>query len=154
MFDLWRAQRAKTKLDRAYEKDADKLRKAGKEKTDDYGYFMSEWSNEASMAEDSVNSIVTARLIAKANKLDLPLPPYPAQGGQQNECWYKSYYQGYRYLLSAQGRASLRDSIRKEQRERFEAKARWVTLCTGIIGATIGLVSVLTNLLVKLLAKH
>jgi hypothetical protein len=151
MFDLWRAQRAKAKLDKAYGKEAEALRKAGKHREREEK--LAEWSADGQLAEDEINEILAERLIKKARRWDVPLPPYPIEGAEnQYEFWDMSNLTG-RYILTRKGRALMRDSLRKEKRERFESKARWITLFTGITGAGIGLVSVLTNLLVRLLGK-
>jgi hypothetical protein len=152
MFDLRRAQRAKARLDKAYGKEAEALRKAGKHQEREEK--LAEWGADGQLAEDEISEIVAERLINKARRLDVPLPPYPIEGdAHQYEFWETSSITG-RYILTQKGRALVRDALGKEKRERFESKARWVTLFTGIIGAAIGLVSVLTNLLVHILSKH
>ena len=151
MFELWRAQRNRAKMNRRYRKEAAALRETGSPLEQEE--LAGDWHFHDVMAEDSISAIVTQRLIAKANKLDLPTPPYPKARDEENPCWYYSD-DGTERLLTAQGRTVLRDSIRKEKRERFEARSRWVTLITGILGAAIGLVTVLTNLLVRVLVKH
>lgn len=151
MLELWRAQRQREKQNRKYRKEAAALheKRSSLEKQE----LAADWHFHEQWAEDSINAIITQRLIAKANKLDLPIPPYPSRGEEVNQCWYYSE-DGTERLLTAQGRTILRDSIRKEKRERFEARARWVTLLTGIIGAAIGLITVVTNLLTRVTTKH
>jgi hypothetical protein len=144
MFDLRKAQRAKNNLDRNYRSKAAALRKANDQAQ--YEILISEWHFEGKEAEDVINALVTRSLVAKANKLDLPIPPYPKHNEQENAYWYYSD-DGSERILTAQGRAELRDSVRREKRERFESRSRWVTLFTGIIGAAIGLVTVITNLI-------
>jgi hypothetical protein len=151
MFDLWQAQRAKSKLDKAYGKEVEALRKASKHQEAEEK--LAEWSADGRQVEDEIDEIVSQRLLKRARRLDVPIPSPLFGNLEEDEFWDRSYSSGG-YILTRKGRAVLRDAVRKEKRERFESKARWITLFTGIIGAAIGLVSVLTNLLVRLLNKH
>ena len=152
MFDLWKAQRSKAKLDDDYRKKAASLLKANKH--EDHEILLSDWHFDGREAEEIINALVTRKLVSQANKLDLPIPSYPRRGQEdESQFWYYSE-DGSQRILTSKGRLELRDSIRREKRERFDARARWVTLITGLIGAAIGLVTVLANLLVRIGAKH
>jgi hypothetical protein len=148
MFDLWRAQRAKSKLDKFYRQKADDLRKAGEmQKREE---LMAEWANEGDMAEDRIDGVLSDRLVKSAQRLDVPTPPFPIAGQErEREFWSRNYSNGS-YQLTREGRVFLRDAVRKEKRERFDSKVRWIAPLTGIIGAAIGLISVLGTLMTRL----
>lgn len=148
--DLWRAQRSKARLDKAYGREADVLRKGGKH--EELQEKLAEWSADGQLAEHEIEEMVSQRLLQRARRLDVPIPSPLFAKLEEDEFWDRSNFTGG-YILTRKGRAMLRDAVRKEKRERFESKARWITLFTGIMGTAIGLVSVLTNLLVRLLGK-
>ena len=83
----------------------------------------------------------TVYLKTKADKLLVPMP-------DQNDAeMYRSYNfddeQGDLNILTTKGMHKLRVMLREERKYRREVVAFWFTIITGLIGATIGLVSVL-----------
>jgi len=150
MFDIWRLRRAKAKLNRALEREIAALQQAGKKAEAEMKAKELDKKQEA--MEDRINALASEPLERKASMLDLPLPPFPHLG-QPNEFWTWSP-SADQLVLTRIGRATVRERIRKDSRERFDSKARWITLLTGIIGAAIGLVSVLTNFIARLFNHH
>ena len=83
----------------------------------------------------------TAYLKSKADKLLVPMPD------DKDTEMYKSYdfddEQGAKKILTTKGMHKLHVILREENKARREVVAFWFTIITGLIGATIGLVSVL-----------
>lgn len=83
----------------------------------------------------------TVFLKSKADKLLVPMPD------DKDTEMYKSYgfddEQGAKKILTTKGMHKLRVMLREESKARREVVAFWFTIITGLIGATIGLVSVL-----------
>jgi len=105
-------------------------------------------SGEASMddqiAEYEIESLVTWELVRRAELLFIPVP-----ASTDNEYWKDAYAPNQRHL-TALGVSKVRDAIREEERKRREARlsfldiaAKLVVMLTGLVGATIGLVSIL-----------
>ncbi len=136
MFDLWRANRKLKKLDKTFDPLIARAKKWGDEEEDEG--LISELLMERDFID--IDSLISRRIIRRANGLDLPIPLY-----SDKEAWERNRTTGA-YYLTAKGRADLRSKIRKEKRERFEYWARWIVLLTGLIGAATGLVAVLLSL--------
>ncbi len=136
MFDLWHAHRKLKKLGKTFDPLIAQAKKEGDEEK--YEGLISELLMERDFID--IDSLISRRIIRRANGLDLPIPPY-----SDKEAWERNRTTGA-YYLTAKGRADLRSLIRKEKRERFEYWARWIVLLTGLIGAATGLVAVLFSL--------
>jgi len=70
--------------------------------------------------------------------------PMPEKNDQK--LYYKFNFDddaGDRYILTTAGFHEVRNSIRDEKKRKREAVGFWITMLTGVIGALIGLVSVL-----------
>jgi len=74
-------------------------------------------------------------LIRKAEKYDIPIPVYFDMSYWQEES-------GYRFL-SDNARYDLRKKIQHEFRDKFEISFKVIAALTGIVGALIGLFSIL-----------
>ena len=136
MFDLWHAHRKLKKLGKTFDPLIAQAKKEGDEEK--YEGLISELLMERDFID--IDSLISRRIIRRANGLDLPIPPY-----SDKEAWERNRATGA-YYLTAKGRADLRSLSRKEKRERFEYWARWIVLLTGLIGAATGLVAVLFSL--------
>jgi hypothetical protein len=80
----------------------------------------------------------TQYLVSIADKLSLPIPPIT----KEDERWEQSGFSG-RHVLTNRGITELRSLIRQEKREKYELIFRWSPILIGLIGAIIGLISVL-----------
>ena len=123
--------------------------KATQEKDrDKVAQLRSEGRHEDRMIQYEIDCVVTGELTSEAQSLFVPLP------SRDNEkYWQESALSGDdRKYLSDEGVSVLRDSIRDERRKRHDNKratvelvVKVVTMATGLIGACIGLASVLKN---------
>ena len=139
MFDLWRLEREHKKLEKKFRP---LLAQAKKQKNaDKYEVLLYEWLSEKELIEDALNSLTTWKLIRKASKLNLPIPPH-----SDGEMWQPSPATRLPHL-SAKGRNELRALIRTERRARYAEWATWIPLLIGLIGAVTGLLAVLLSLL-------
>lgn len=83
----------------------------------------------------------TTYLKSKADKLLVPMPD--ANDAEMNRAYNFDDEQGDKNILTTKGMHKLRVILREESKVRREVVAFWFTIITGLIGATIGLVSVL-----------
>jgi len=134
-----RADKRKTR--RIYDKELKKAR-LSKAKAEDIDSLHSVERHELDMLDDEISAVVSRRLLALAEDNLLPTPSFDAKGPD----WIESEFTG-RYRLSGPAMVELRTAIRKEQREQSDSMFRWLAALTGIIGATIGLVSLLVKML-------
>lgn len=135
---LWSLDRDETRLTKAYAKEraGKKLSHDEERKSIDSEQF--EWT----MIEDQRLSLKTDRLRERAQRYDLPLPPW-----DDEEAWGVSHTFGYRYL-KPKAYADLRSAVRKEENERWQYwELRLKVLgpilvgLTGATGALIGLIA-------------
>ncbi|GGP72813.1 hypothetical protein GCM10009347_41810 [Shewanella algicola] len=83
----------------------------------------------------------TTYLKSKADKLLVPMPD--AKDAEMYRSCNFDDEQGDLNILTTKGMHKLRVMLREESKARREVVAFWFTIITGLIGATIGLVSVL-----------
>lgn len=84
--------------------------------------------------EDQVKSVLSSMLIRKAEKLNVPIPVY-----DDDEMW-----EGKRKdFLSDVGRRLVSKAVRQEIKERIDVLIPIITAITGLVGAVIGLFSIL-----------
>jgi hypothetical protein len=94
--------------------------------------------------------LVSNSLLEEADRLQLPRPQYSDKAKWQEPDEYGFQEEGL--VLTAEAMAELRGVIRKERRERRESLeftlkivGAFVTITTGLVGALIGLISVLRH---------
>ena len=140
--DLWRLNAAHSETVKAFEKDRAIARKENKgqeaiRKIDEDEHF------ERRMINDQITQIKSQRLYRLAGRYDVPV-------SMDKDWWEESSAVGR--MLSPKGFSELRSSIRKEQNERWsywELRVKlivvFVTAMTGVIGALIGLATILKD---------
>lgn len=105
-----------------------------------------EWRGQVDCLTEEMDSIRSDRLVKKARKLDLAVPPSPyGTRMERDEYWERGVMTGLWYLTTA-GINKLRTDIRAEQRARQKMHAHWIAwiaALTGVIGALTGLFSIL-----------
>jgi hypothetical protein len=106
-----------------------------------------EASAEDEVLEFEIESLVTRELVRKAEHLFIPIPPR-----KDSLNWKESSLFENTKFLTPHGISKLRDSIREEEKKGREARMVIIDLCakavamlTGLVGATIGLVSILSR---------
>jgi hypothetical protein len=138
-------QREIDQIKRAYDRDVERLTQEGASQDEIMGSLQNA-SLETDMAQEQIQIILTARLFHEANRLSIPSPRYT---GTESDMWEKSY-RGQVYL-SFKGQTELRSSIRREKKERWEARAlilkEIAVPLTGIIGAITGVIGATTGLI-------
>jgi hypothetical protein len=107
--------------------------------------ILSEAFTEDGILGDEIDSLVTAALTNKAERYFLPVPPR-----DDKRYWKESYIPESGTYLTAEGVTLLRDAIRDEEKKRRESRlalldatAKIVVMLTGLVGACIGLASIL-----------
>ncbi len=83
--------------------------------------------------------------LEKAERLEVDSPPYTDEDGELSEFWSQGALDG-EFFLTARGLAELKQDVRTELRWKHEVQSHWKgwgAVITGLIGALIGLVSVL-----------
>jgi hypothetical protein len=147
----WRFERELRKLQAAQDRSRATYRKLllearrQKKSEEEVDLIWSEASTEEGILGDEIDSLVTEELTNKAERYFFPIPPR-----DDDRYWKKSYIPDNGTYLTVQGIAKLRDLIRDEEKKRQESRlatlettAKIVVMLTGLIGACIGLVSIL-----------
>jgi hypothetical protein len=157
IFDaLWRAERTATKKRKKLHETLDpKIQTANKEKKGhEYESLLSEYFMESNIIRDMPDSMRTERLVRRARKLGISVPPQPSHENlDEDEYWEANPVSGSFYLTE-KAFSELTRAIRKEEIERLEYQMRWVSrvfapivgLAIGLIGAIMGLISLIHSL--------
>ena len=95
-------------------------------------------SVDLNIIDDEIANLITQRLIFKAKRMLLPIPPVTDKEG----LWEWSHYIN-RWSLTTKGIAEIRSLIRQERKEKLELVSHWATMLIGIIGAITGLIAVI-----------
>lgn len=127
MFELWRAQFRRNKLERAYNRD---IKRATKEKDwkraeqlrEEAAHYLSE-------ANDEIQFFNSLNLLKRARGLPIPIPDYSDEQSWENN-WG-------RRMLTSKGQADLLREIRKEETERLEHRMRFVKIVVIPVGTFI-----------------
>lgn len=118
-------------------KDRDKIRIA----KDDLRY-------EVEMIDAEIDDNVTSRLLNDARKLHVAKPNVFLDDHKTlTDFWYESHITGGRYL-TPQGVSAIRAEIRNELKWRRDSRVHYmtfITTITGLIGSSIGLISLFLN---------
>jgi hypothetical protein len=93
---------------------------------------------ELDLIDDEIAQLQYTFLVRRAENLLIPIPEFDTD----SPSWRESHITG-KWRLTNDALHSLRMAIRKEQTERREHWQSWLTLIIGLIGALIGLASVL-----------
>jgi hypothetical protein len=116
-----------------------------KKSEDEVDRISDEASTDDGILGDEIDSLVTEELTNKAERYFLPVPPR-----DDKRCWKDSYIPESSTYLTTEGVTLLRDAIREEEKKRRESRlatldatAKIVLMLTGLIGACIGLASIL-----------
>lgn len=144
MFDIWRLKYRRWRVQAAFNKETEALRRkkatlAEVDELETQEYF------EIRNYDEEINRLNALKLWRNASALDLEVPD-----SSNPEMWTYSE-DGERRFLSTRGRAHVRQLIDAEKARRFEIKTMWVTKIilpvvaslVGILGAITGLVAVL-----------
>jgi len=151
--ELWRVERrarkAKELLGKKYHPLIEAARKAGNQ--DEHDRLRDEYFMELNLI-DGPDVIRTARLVKRARRLAIPLPPKPDYESEDlfdNKDWNVNPTT-YSFTLTEAAELSIRQQIRKEEMESFEHRMRRLNLgIVPIIGAAMGLISLLHALFWK-----
>lgn len=141
-------RRALENLDKGYEATIAKMKKE-KASKQDIELTYSEWSAEYDVQEYELDAMLTQKIRARANELDLSVPPYPQYvkddpDWDQNDNWYRNPMDGS-FSLKRKGREYMDEVIWKKEERDHNRRIRWITLGIGLTGALTGLVSVTAN---------
>ena len=153
IFDgLWFAEQKARKQLKALKARFDPLIEEAKKDEPRRESLISEYFFERHLIGDPVDSMRADRLVRRAMKLGIEVPPQPSYpfSGDENDSWEVSNT-GFIYL-SRKGERDLMRDIRKEEMERLQHQTRWVNqvviplvglfaTIVGVIGAMIGFVS-------------
>ena len=114
-----------------------------------------EWNCERLEMDEKFRESLTERLLSKAARLYIIIPPLPpfipgldemTHGEEgRNEYWELDHQTGTRYHLTPEGAEWIRIRIHEEKKRAQERYLPWFTLILGTIGALIGLISVIKN---------
>jgi len=139
MFELWRKRRELDKMNKLY---GTEIRKARKEKksSDEIDNLKYGLQVDTYFVEEEMNRLVTNHLVAKAQRLFLPVPAH-----DEEYMWERGNATGYWYL-TPNGIMKLRNLIREETAARRRAFLDWTSPLIGVIGATTGLLAIILTM--------
>ncbi len=140
IFDaLWKARWDRKQIDRLYEKDIRKARKAKHHEELVHSLGATHWYDRQ-MATEKISSLDTWRLQEQAEHLGIPFPDF----NSQKDLWEKSSTEDA-WFLTIQGRQELRRQIREEKSQRRNDMIVWfkdvAVPLTGLLGTLIGVIS-------------
>ena len=141
-FTLKRLQKEKAHLYVLYEKRHEEYRHFNAE-IEQIERLNDEEVYDLTVINEKIHQLYCQHIIAQAETYFLPIPEFRENGGD----WEVARISG-RWRLRREVLADLLSAIRKKQKERREAAQAnliWVTAFTGMIGALIGLGSVLSR---------
>lgn len=132
---LWKLLRSKRETQGSYSKTIKKAKsEEEKRKTSsEAGFFIAE-------EELKIRELQTARLRYIAKRLMVPIPEF-----KDENLWKKDRCLNT-YILTSRGIYELKKLIRNEKKEKREIVFSWITLLIGLLGAQIGLISMLKEL--------
>ncbi len=148
--ELWRAERRAKKVRKRIDEKYNPLLGAAKKKKDkdEYDAILSGLMSETDLNEDEPRLIRTRRLVNRARKSGIPVPPQPAplsDDVNDNETWFFNYTTG-NFYLSDSAEAELTREVRKEERERWQLLIAVIGIIIGLIGAIMALISLAHSL--------
>jgi len=91
---------------------------------------------EASEYEDEAEEIRSNRLIRRARRLSLPIPPKH----EDSDHWWESQYYGT-WALTTYGTTELRKAIRQEKKERREVWMAWGGMLVSILSLVVAIIA-------------
>ena len=128
--------------------DREILAAQGKKDRDSIASIESEASWALQEYTDAETSLVTHTLRRQASRLGVAEPKLIIVDGDNTDGnWYRSRWTG-EWLLTSKGTRILRKRIRAELKARAELRAMnipWITALVGLIGAAIGIVSLVSK---------
>ena len=138
-YKLWKLQGKKEKTRKFYRKKIDDARK--EKKPQDYiDGFIHEEMHFIDLIDDDITQIQYQLLTRQAERHFIPTPKEITTDGT----WEQSDISG-RWRLSEKALSNLKQAIRQEQKHGREHWQSWLMLVIGLIGALIGLLSVLKS---------
>jgi hypothetical protein len=136
---LWRTHRSWSKLDAKYTAALEeaKKRKAAKDEIESVeAEFHADYFDYCEQVETAHSQFLCKR----ASRLIIPLPKF-----DDSDMWEDFHDGSGRHHLTETGINALRAAIRAERKARLDMFLMWVPGIVGILGALIGLVSVLSG---------
>lgn len=136
-YDLWKLQQEKDKTRRIFGKEMAEAEKK-KASHDDMAHIVGEEMYFIDTIDEQIAQLQGQLLRRQAERYLIPFPKRITKNGD----WEQSKITG-RWLLGQKTVSELRNAIRREQKDRREKWQGWLALLIGLIGALIGLLSVL-----------
>lgn len=96
-----------------------------------------EWSYERDSIIDPTNAAASERLIARAKRYGIKVPPYPHSHSDDSDEWERSRTTSD-WILSNEAERNLRLAIREEQRGRYDEFRKWGTFTLALAGFLLG----------------
>lgn len=144
--EIWRMQRRLNKLNKAYLKHVESLRRDHKQTEEEIDMLMDDERNAVNELSINLNYAQSDALVDTAYTLKVPLP-----ARTDKELWTDFFG---RHYLTNKGYSELRTRIRQEKKETLEHRMRWVK---DVIIPILSALSVIGSLIVAYTAlklKH
>lgn len=145
-YKVWRLQNSLDKNEKWYARERKKAKQRG-ESAEEIGSLVSEEMHFETEIQVDLMLARTRYIRRVAAKLFIPEPPFDPKAGTD---WTYAEDDSRRAHLTLDGQRRLEAQIRQEKAARSERLLRWmpqiigmVTALTGVMGAAIGLISIL-----------
>jgi hypothetical protein len=131
---------------RAEEAHTDKLVRRAKKNNasdDDINELYDELFQLTDYYEDQIATEESVYLITEAADYRVPVPAY-----DPNSPWWEQAKHSMRWRLNEAGRVNLLAAIRREQRDRWEARSRllpFIGAITGLLGVVVGILALVLH---------
>lgn len=105
---------------------------------------LSDHHHQMEASEQWLALIQTEYFIREAERLLVPIPEYSDKTMYSRVEW--DDHPDEPYYLTALGLKTLKASVRDEKKHRRDIAAFWMSASTGLVGATIGLITIISKI--------
>ena len=105
---------------------------------------LSEHFHQMETSEQWLALIQTEYFIREAERLLVPVPEYTDEAMYSRVDW--NDHPDEPYYLTVLGLKTLKALVREEKKHRREIAAFWMSASTGLVGATIGLITIISKI--------
>jgi hypothetical protein len=139
----WRDERlritsAEHEIERVRELYAPRIAAAKHPPWDTYHQLVSEMFFELELSQSEIDQVQTNRRLREARHLDVPLPPKPKEG-EENEDWRYSQVVGH--VLTEEGHRRLRHEIADERELVRKPRLAWAAIVISSVSLLISLLN-------------
>ena len=139
----WRDERhrivlAEHEIERVRDRYAPKIAAAKRPPWDTYHQIVSDMFFELELSQSEIDQVQTSRRLREARQFDVPLPPKP-KDGEENDDWRYSQVVGH--VLTDEGHRRLRHEIANERELVRKPRLAWAAIVISSVSLLISLLN-------------